>query len=87
MRNCWNKLQFNQEPVYFPDRPNEVKNANCSANKSRKILKYKTKYSIEDTIEQMIDDIKTRGPRKFIYNYDIEINSKILPATWKNRFF
>ncbi len=82
-----NKLKFNKEPVFFPDRPNEVKNANCSADKSRKILKYKTKHSIEDTIELMIDDIKKKGPGKFVYNYDIEINSKILPSTWKNRFF
>ena len=80
-------MKFNKEPVFFPDRPNEVKNANCSADKSRKILKYKTKHSIEDTIELMIDDIKKKGPGKFVYNYDIEINSKILPSTWKNRFF
>jgi UDP-glucose 4-epimerase len=82
-----NKLKFNKEPTFFPDRPNEVKKANCLADKSRKILKYKTKYSIEDSIDSMIDDIKKKGTKKFIYNYDIEINSKILPSTWKNKFF
>ena len=25
-----NKLQFNREPKYYPDRPGEVKFANCS---------------------------------------------------------
>ena len=33
-----NKLQFNQKPKYFPDRPNEVKYATCSSEKARKIF-------------------------------------------------
>ena len=37
-----NKLKFNQEPKYFPDRLNEVKHATCSSIKARKILNYKT---------------------------------------------
>ena len=80
-----NLLKFNQEPIFFPDRPNEVKYANCSADKSRKILNYKTKYSIESTLIEMIEDIKKKGPKKFQYNYNIEIDSKILPKTWKNK--
>ena len=34
-----NKLQFNQKPKYFPDRPNEVKYATCSSEKARKNFK------------------------------------------------
>ena len=82
-----NKMKFNLEPIYFEDRPKEVKFANCSAEKARKLLNYKTNYSIEDSIDEMITEIKSQGPEKFVYNYDIEINSKILPSTWKNKFF
>ena len=82
-----NLLQFNQQPIFFPDRPNEVKYANCSADKSRKILNYKTRHNIEETLIEMIKDIKKKGPKKFLYNYNIEINSKILPKTWKNKIF
>ena len=31
-----NKLKFNQDPIYEPDRPNEVKYAICSSDKARK---------------------------------------------------
>ncbi len=82
-----NKMKFNLEPMYFEDRPKEVKFANCSAEKARKLLSYKTNYSIEDSIDEMIVEIQSQGPEKFVYNYDIEINSKILPSTWKNKFF
>ena len=38
-----NKLQFNQMPKYFKDRPNEVKEASCSSDKARRLLNYTTK--------------------------------------------
>ena len=39
-----NKLKFNQEPKYFPDRLNEVKHATCSSIKARKIFKLQNFY-------------------------------------------
>ena len=30
----------------------------------------------------MIEYIKHKGPKKFEYNYDIEIESDITPQTW-----
>ena len=82
-----NQLKFNKEPLHYPDRPGEVKFANCSNEKAKKILNYKTKYSVEDTISRLINFIKSRGPREFSYNYDIEIINDLTPETWKNKLF
>jgi hypothetical protein len=35
----------------------------------------------------MIDYIKNRGPKPFLYHLDLEINSDITPVTWKNKLF
>ena len=82
-----NQLKFNKEPRYFPDRPGEVKFANCSDEKAKKILNYSTQNSVKDTVSRMIDFIKKRGPKKFSYNYDIEILNQLTPETWKNNIF
>jgi len=82
-----NQLKFNKEPRYFPDRPGEVKFANCSDEKAKKILNYSTQNSVKDTVSRMIDFIKKRGPREFTYNYDLEILNHLTPETWKNKIF
>ena len=50
-----NKLQFNKNPKYYKDRPNEVKYAKCSSEKARKLLKYRTTVSFEDSIQKTIN--------------------------------
>ena len=82
-----NKMQFNKPAQYFKDRPNEVKNANCSSEKARKLLGYKTTVKLEDSIQRVVDYVKLKGPKKFIYNYEIEIDSDIVPETWKKKIF
>ena len=82
-----NKLQFNQEPKYFLDRPNEVKHANCSSDKAREILDYKTSVKLEDSIQKVIDYIKKKGTKEFKYNYTLEIENENTPLTWKNKLF
>jgi len=82
-----NKLQFNLEPKYFPGRPNEVKHAICSSDKARKILDYKTTVSLDSSIDKVIKFIKNNGPRKFIYNYELEIDNEKTPKTWKEKVF
>ena len=82
-----NKLQFNKSAKYYKDRPNEVKYAKCSANKARKLLNYKTTVSLEDSIQKVIDYIKLNGPKKFLYNYEIELNNNLVPETWKKKLF
>lgn len=82
-----NLLKFNQKPIYHPERPNEVKFSNCSADKARKILNYKTNYSIDHSLESMIEHVKKRGLKKFQYSYNIEINNKLTPQAWVKKLF
>ena len=71
----------------MPDRPQEVKLATCSAEKARRLLGYKTKYTLKQGLQEMIDYIKTRGAKKFKYHLDIEIVNDKLPRTWKEKLF
>ena len=80
-----NKLKFNQPPIYVTDRPLEVKHAYCSSDKARKLLNYKTKIPLSKSIDKIIHFIKTKGTMDFDYNFDLEINNKRTPKTWKNK--
>jgi UDP-glucose 4-epimerase len=82
-----NKLQFNEEALYFPDRPNEVKHATCSSDKARKLFNYKTTVTLEKSIDKVISFIKEKGPKKFKYNYMLEIENENTPKTWKEKIF
>lgn len=82
-----NKLQFNVDPNYVPDRPREVKHAVCSADKIRQHFGYRTKYSLSESIDSMIDYIKMRGARPFEYHLPVEIISEKTPATWSKKLF
>ena len=48
-------LSFELDPVYVPDRPQEVKLATCSADKARKLLGYKTEYTLRQGLEEMAE--------------------------------
>ncbi|WP_440648617.1 NAD-dependent epimerase/dehydratase family protein [Candidatus Pelagibacter sp. HIMB1521] len=80
-----NQLKFNKSPIYKPERVNEVKDAICSSEKASIKLGYKSKKSFKQVISKMIDHIKKRGPKKFEYNYELEIENEITPDTWKNK--
>jgi len=82
-----NKLKFNQDPKYFLDRPNEVKHATCSSDKARKLLNYKTSVNLDESIDKVISYIKTKGVKKFKYNYKLEIENDKTPITWTKRLF
>ena len=82
-----NKLKFNQPAQYYDDRPNEVKHAVCSSDKARKYLGYKTSVNLSDSVDKVINYIKSKGPRKFEYNYKLEIKNELTPSTWKNKEF
>ena len=82
-----NKLKFNLEPKYLKDRPNEVKEANCSADKARKVLGYKTSVSLDESLNKIINYIKEKGPKNFQYNYPLEINNEKTPTAWKEKLF
>ncbi len=74
-------------PVFVRERPREVRLANCSADKARRLLGYKPRVKLEDGLRSMIDWIRSRGPRPFEYHLDLEIVSDRTPETWKNRLF
>ena len=82
-----NKLKFNLEPKYLEDRPNEVKEATCSADKARKVLGYKTSVSLDESLNKIINYIKDKGPKEFQYNYPLEINNEKTPTAWKEKLF
>ena len=82
-----NKLKFNLEPKYLEDRPNEVKEATCSADKARKILGYKTSVNLDESLDKIINYIRKKGPKHFQYNYPLEINNEKTPIAWKEKLF
>ena len=80
-------LDFDLNPIYLPGRPQEVKLATCSADKARKLLGYKTQYTLEQGIEEMIDYIRNRGVKPFEYHLPIEIVNEKCPKAWSQRMF
>ena len=82
-----NKLKFNQNPIYFKDRPNEVKHAACSSDKARNLLNYSTTFTLEESLDKVISFIKKKGTKDFKYGYKLEIDNENTPKTWKNKIF
>lgn len=80
-----NLLGFDLKPIYLADRPQEVREANCSADKARRLLGYKTEYSLKRGLKDMIDWIKQRGPRPFDYHLELEIINDRTPKTWTEK--
>jgi UDP-glucose 4-epimerase len=80
-------LNFELDPVFMPGRPQEVKHANCSADKIRYFFGYKTKISLEESLQKQIDYIKSRGTRPFEYHLPLEIISEKTPKTWTQKLF
>ena len=82
-----NKLKFNLAPKYLEERPNEVKEATCSADKARNLLSYKTNVPLDKSLDKIIDYIKKKGPKFFEYNYPLEIINEKTPISWKEKLF
>ena len=82
-----NVLNSNLEPIFVDPRPQEVKQAHCSADKARKLLEYDTSVNLDSSIEKIANWIIDVGPKKFRYHLDIEIINEKTPKTWKNKLF
>ena len=82
-----NQLKFNKGAINYKDRINEVKLANCSAKKAKKLLKYKKSISLDESLSKMIDYIKIKGIKDFKYNYELEIINEKTPKTWLEKKF
>jgi UDP-glucose 4-epimerase len=78
-------MSFPLDPIFVPDRPREVRYATCSADKARRLLDYKTKVSLRDGLRSIIEWIRANGTRPFEYHLPIEIDSPLVPNTWKQR--
>ncbi len=82
---CANITGFNDKHIYYKDRPQEVKFATCSSDKARKLINYKTRYTLDESIKLTYDYIKNRGAKDFEYKFDLEIQNDLTPETWKNK--
>ena len=78
-------LSFRLEPIYVADRPREVREATCSADKARKLLNYETKVSLRAGLQSMVDWVRDHGTKPFSYHLPIEIDSPLVPKTWTSR--
>ena len=55
---CSNITGSNLKPIYKKDRPREVKNATCSADKARKLLNYKTTVDLKKEYLKLMNILK-----------------------------
>lgn len=78
-------LDFDLDPIYMPGRPQEVKHANCSADKARRLLGYKTSTTLEKGLTELAEWIKTKGARPFNYHLPLEFVTEKTPKTWTDR--
>jgi UDP-glucose 4-epimerase len=76
---------FKGQAVHMPDRPREVKHADCSADKARWLLNYETKTTLQQSIQETVEYIKEKGPKEFDYAYPLEIVTEKTPKTWSER--
>lgn len=76
------EIGFNLDPIFLDERPKEVKFANCSADKSRKLLGYEQKISLSKTIKDMVGWVSNRGPQPFNFNLPVEVIKSSTPKTW-----
>lgn len=78
-------LDFDLKPIHLPPRPQEVRFANCSADKARRLLGYRTRFTLEEGLRAMVEWIQAHGPRPFRYNLDLEIVNERTPVSWTKR--
>lgn len=79
------KIPAKLKPKYLDLRPQEVVEAFCTIDKAKKLLGYKTSYSLSQGVEEMVKWAKELGPQKFKYLDNLELESNKLPITWKRK--
>lgn len=78
-------LDFKVDPIYMPGRPQEVKEANCSADLARKLLAYETTTSLREGLVELAGWIAMNGPREFDYKLPLEFVTDQTPKTWTEK--
>ncbi|MGC8475400.1 MAG: NAD-dependent epimerase/dehydratase family protein [Acetobacteraceae bacterium] len=76
---------FEGQAIHLKDRPAEVKHAWCSSERARRLLGYRTTRDLDAGLRDVVDHIRTLGPRKFRYHLDLEIRTARTPRTWTER--
>jgi UDP-glucose 4-epimerase len=76
--------QTELKPEHVAPRPNEVKNAYCTVEKSIKLLDYKTRHPLDTGLRKMIDWAKAVGPQEPTYTLPLEI-TRNAPKVWVNK--
>ncbi len=77
-------IGFKGARVHMRPRPQEVKYATCSADKARRLLGYETKTLFRDGLTKLVEAIE---PKPFLYDFPVEIESDLMPSTWKDEAF
>jgi UDP-glucose 4-epimerase len=77
-----NETGFNEDPIYLPSRPKEVKFATCNSDKSRKLLNYKTQTTLKEAIKKTAEHIRKNGTKPFKYYLPVEIINNKTPQSW-----
>jgi len=72
-------------PIYFDARPQEVFEANCSANLARNLLNYTTQTRLREGLDDLVKWISGQPRREFTYHLPIEIHNNKTPKTWSNK--
>ena len=79
-------LDFREEPVHVPARPQEVRDATCSADKARRLLGYEPKVLLRDGMADLATWVRERGAHPFSYDHlRLEICNSMTPSTWTER--
>ena len=74
------------EPVYLPDRPQEVREAYCTADKAERLLGYEMHVPLEEGLRRMLAWARALGPQAPRYLDDgLELVSGDVPATWREK--
>lgn len=73
---------YKGENLYLPARPREVFEAHCSSDKIREWFGYTEQKPIIECLSEMVEDIKRRGAKEFIYHIPLEIRNEKTPKTW-----
>ena len=75
-------LKIDCNPIYVDDRPQEVFEANCSADLARQILGYQTKVDLNSGLNELVNWISRQQRREFNYHLPLEIQNDKTPKTW-----
>lgn len=80
-------LKFDLNPIYMRGRPQEVMNANCSADLARSLLNYSTSTTLDSGLRTLIEWIQEQGVKRFDYHLPLEFQNESTPTAWTSELF